>query len=135
MSEGKSIGLQLESTRPLSRAERRAQAARIHGEEEPADQTPTPATPPKPQDVTPTPKANPDTTEQQGSSGSVKLKPRRRATKGPFSTQLQVATLARIEWITRRGYVLTDTVDDAINAYLDAANIPRPDENGHMPPS
>lgn len=133
MSEGKSIGLQLESTRPLSRAERRAQAARIHGEEEPTDPTPAPAqvVPPQPQDVMP--KANPDTTEQQGSSGSVKLKPRRRATKGPFSTQLHVATLARIEWITRRGYVLTDTVDDAINAYLDAANVPRPDENGQMP--
>lgn len=129
MSEGKSIGLQLESTRPLSRAERRAQAARIHGEE-PADQTPTPEPTSQPQELTP--KANPDTTEQQG-SGSVKLKPRRRATKAPFSTQLQVATLARIEWITRRGYVLTDTVDDAINAYLDAANVPRPDENGQMP--
>lgn len=134
MSEGKSIGLQLESTRPLSRAERRAQAARIHGEEETTDVPQTPATPPQPPQVTPKP-ATDDTSEQQQGSGSVKLKPRRRATKGPFSTQLQVSTLARIEWITRRGYVLTDTVDDAINAYLDAANIPRPDENGQMPPS
>ncbi|WP_268956935.1 hypothetical protein [Mycolicibacterium mageritense] len=41
--------------------------------------------------------------------------------------------MARLEWITRRGYVLTDTVDDAINAYLDAANVPRPDQHGQMP--
>ncbi|MGV9408328.1 hypothetical protein ACWDOP_00320 [Nocardia sp. NPDC003693] len=52
------------------------------------------------------------------------LPARKQPGKRPFSTQLRPDTLARIEWIRRHGYVINDTVDDAINAYLDAAGVP-----------
>lgn len=58
---------------------------------------------------------------------------RRTRRKGPFSTQLQLSTLARLDWVVQHGYVLTDTVDAAINAYLDAAGVPVPDTEGRMP--
>ncbi|MBF6411451.1 hypothetical protein [Nocardia farcinica] len=69
-------------------------------------------------------------------SAKIDLPPRRgrrQRSKGPFSTQLQLTTLARLDWVVRQGYVLTDTVDAAINAYLDAAGVPRPDADGRMP--
>ncbi|MGV9823375.1 hypothetical protein [Nocardia xishanensis] len=69
-------------------------------------------------------------------SAKIALPPRRSRrgpAKRPFSTQLQISTLARLDWIVREGYVLTDTVDAAINAYLDAAGVPTPDAEGHMP--
>jgi len=53
------------------------------------------------------------------------LRTRRGTAKRPFSTQIQPSTLWRLEWIRRNGYSITDTVDDAINAYLDAAGVPR----------
>ncbi|WP_328664669.1 hypothetical protein [Nocardia salmonicida] len=71
-------------------------------------------------------------------SAKIALPPRRgrrRGSKRPFSTQLESATLARLDWIVNQGYVLTDTVDAAINAYLDAAGVPRPDAEGDMPDS
>ncbi|MFJ2839995.1 hypothetical protein ACIO52_31935 [Nocardia sp. NPDC087230] len=58
---------------------------------------------------------------------------RRGPAKRPFSTQLQVSTIARLEWIVTQGFVLTETVDAAINAYLDAAGVPAPDNEGRMP--
>ncbi|MDO2391852.1 hypothetical protein QRB37_23875 [Mycobacterium avium subsp. hominissuis] len=63
----------------------------------------------------------------------MRLKARQRKAKNPFATQLHPGTLARLEWIKARGYAITDTVDDAINTYLDGAGIPRPDENDRMP--
>ncbi|WP_257000469.1 hypothetical protein [Mycobacterium avium] len=63
------------------------------------------------------------------------LRSRKKREKRPFATQLRAGTIARLEWIMRRGYVITDTVDDAINAYLDSAGIPKPDENDRMPES
>ncbi|MGK8491864.1 hypothetical protein [Nocardia asiatica] len=63
---------------------------------------------------------------------SVTLPTRRHHGKRPFSTQLRPETLARLEWVRRRGYVLNDTVDEAINAYLDAAGVPRADQNGDI---
>lgn len=65
----------------------------------------------------------------------VSLPPRRsrRATsKRPFSTQLRPSTVGRLDWIVSQGYVLTDTVDAAINAYLDAAGVPPADEFGRI---
>jgi len=38
--------------------------------------------------------------------------------------------VARLEWVRARGYVITDTVDAAINAYLDSAGVPQPDQLG-----
>ena len=58
---------------------------------------------------------------------------RRGPVKRPFSTPRQPPTMARLDWISGQGFVLTDTVDAAINAYLDAAGVPRPDAEGHMP--
>ena len=63
----------------------------------------------------------------------VRLKARQRKAKNPFATQLHSGTLARLEWIKARGYVITDTVDEAINRYLDNAGIPKPDRNDRMP--
>lgn len=63
----------------------------------------------------------------------VRLKARQRKVKSPFATQLHAGTLARLEWIKAHGYVITDTVDEAINRYLDDAGIPKPDRNDRMP--
>jgi hypothetical protein len=130
----KPSGLEVGSTRPLSRAERRAQAARVTAAEEaPAAPTAATSTPPQLDDDTP---PAPVATPNQGHESpepSVQLKPRQRKAKNPFATQLHSGTLARLEWIKARGYVITDTVDDAINTYLDGAGIPRPDHNDRMP--
>lgn len=136
----KPTGLQVGSTRPLSRAERRAQAARVKADE--ADETPTAnetptehepqntAIPPAPPVVT---APDDEATQPTQPAEPVRLKARQRKVKSPFATQLHSATLARLEWIKARGYVITDTVDDAINSYLDDAGIPRPDHNDRMP--
>ena len=132
----KPSGLEVGSTRPLSRAERRAQAARVQPEQTPAAPA-AEATSPQPDDKTPPPlpaSAAPTPNQDQESAElAVRLKPRQRKAKNPFATQLHSGTLARLEWIKARGYVITDTVDDAINTYLDGAGIPRPDHNDRMP--
>ncbi|WP_071289018.1 hypothetical protein [Mycolicibacterium llatzerense] len=132
----KPSGLEVGSTRPLSRAERRAQAARVQPEQTPAAPA-AEATSPQPDDENPpsrpasaAPTPNHD---QESAELAVRLKPRQRKAKNPFATQLHSGTLARLEWIKARGYVITDTVDDAINTYLDGAGIPRPDHNDRMP--
>lgn len=132
----KPSGLEVGSTRPLSRAERRAQAARVQPEETPAAPAVEADTSPQPDDETPSaPSAAAPTPTQDHESAepAVRLKPRQRKAKNPFATQLHSGTLARLEWIKARGYVITDTVDDAINTYLDGAGIPRPDHNDRMP--
>lgn len=133
----KPSGLEVGSTRPLSRAERRAQAARVQAEETPAASAAGPGAAPQSDDETPSaPAAAPTTPSQDRESAepaAVRLKPRQRKAKNPFATQLHPGTLARLEWIKARGYVITDTVDDAINTYLDGAGIPRPDQNDRMP--
>ena len=133
----KPSGLEVGSTRPLSRAERRAQAARVQAEETPAEPAAEPGAAPQPDDGNPSaPAVAPPTPSQDRESAepaAVRLKPRQRKAKNPFATQLHSGTLARLEWIKARGYVITDTVDDAINTYLDGAGIPRPDHNDRMP--
>lgn len=136
----KPTGLQVGSTRPLSRAERRAQAARVKADETSAANE-TSSTEYQPQDSEiparpAAPVATPpgdETTQPPQPAEPVRLKPRQRKVKSPFATQLHSGTLARLEWIKARGYVITDTVDDAINSYLDDAGIPRPDHNDRMP--
>ena len=125
----KPAGLQVGSTRPLSRAERRAQAARVT-----ADETAPAAPEPQNTDIPPAPVATPPDGEQEARQAEpVRLKARLRKVKSPFATQLHAGTLARLEWIKTRGYVITDTVDEAINRYLDDAGIPKPDRNDRMP--
>lgn len=125
----KPTGLQVGSTRPLSRAERRAQAARVT-----ADETAPAAPEPQNTDIPPAPVATPPDGEQEARQAEpVRLKARLRKVKSPFATQLHAGTLARLEWIKARGYVITDTVDEAINRYLDNAGIPKPDRNDRMP--
>lgn len=124
----KPTGLQVGSTRPLSRAERRAQAARVTADETPAaPDTSTEHEPPS-SEIPPAPVVTPP-----GETEPPRLKARQRKVKSPFATQLHAGTLARLEWIKAHGYVITDTVDDAINSYLDDAGIPRPDHNDRMP--
>ncbi len=105
----------------MSRADRRAQAARVR----PADSAPAELARP----VSP-----PATAEEYGgvpvAGDRVQLHPRRREGKRPFATQLRPGTVARLEWVRARGYVITDTVDAAINAYLDSAGVPQPDQLG-----
>lgn len=128
----KPAGLQVGSTRPLSRAERRAQAARVTADDTPT-QTPTPAeSEPQDAEIPPAPAVT-DGGEKAHPTEPVRLKARQRKVKSPFATQLHAGTLARLEWIKTRGYVITDTVDDAINRYLDDAGIPKPDRNDRMP--
>jgi len=133
----KPTGLQVGSPRPLSRAERRAQAARVTADDTPTTATEPPApapAEPEPQDaeIPPAPVVT-DGEEKAQPTEPVRLKARQRKVKSPFATQLHAGTLARLEWIRTRGYVITDTVDDAINRYLDDAGIPKPDRNDRMP--
>ncbi|SKS11008.1 Uncharacterised protein [Mycobacteroides abscessus subsp. abscessus] len=132
----KPSGLDVGSTRPLSRAERRAQAARVKAEEAPEAMATQVSAPPRPNEETDeAPSAPPAAPNQRNESAepAVRFKPRQRKAKNPFATQLHSGTLARLEWIKARGYVITDTVDDAINTYLDEAGIPKPDHNDRMP--
>ncbi|KQH80031.1 MULTISPECIES: hypothetical protein [Mycobacteriaceae] len=130
----KPSGLEVGSTRPLSRAERRAQAARVQPEEALAALAVEAGAAPQPADRTlPSTPAAPSQDHESAEPTAVRLKPRQRKAKNPFATQLHSGTLARLEWIKARGYVITDTVDDAINTYLDGAGIPRPDHNDRMP--
>ena len=125
----KPAGLQVGSTRPLSRAERRAQAARVT-----ADETAPAAPEPQNTDIPPAHVMTPPGGEQATQpTEPVRLKARQRKVKSPFATQLHAGTLARLEWIRAHGYVITDTVDEAINRYLDDAGIPKPDRNDRMP--
>lgn len=127
-SAAKPAGLQVGSTRPLSRAERRAEAARVQAEEAPS----AAAGPPQQDNAGPTHPVTPGQ-ENEAAEPPMRLKARQRKAKNPFATQLHPGTLARLEWIKARGYAITDTVDDAINTYLDNAGIPRPDHNDRMP--
>ncbi len=132
----KPTGLQVGSTRPLSRAERRAEAARVKAQEAPATPAAALSPPPQDNDVPPVPAATPEQENEPNEAVEplpVRLKARQRKAKNPFATQLHSGTLARLEWIKARGYVITDTVDEAINVYLDNAGIPRPDHNDRMP--
>ncbi|KMO71120.1 hypothetical protein [Mycolicibacterium chlorophenolicum] len=131
----KPAGLQVGSTRPLSRAERRAQAARVTAEETTVNETASAAPEPQNTDI---PTVAPGVTSPGGEQEAqpiapVRLKARQRKVKSPFATQLHAGTLARLEWIKAHGYVITDTVDEAINRYLDDAGIPKPDRNDRMP--
>lgn len=66
-------------------------------------------------------------------AAAVELPVRKGVGKKQFGTQLHASTIARLEWIKKRGYVISKTVDDAVNAWLDSAGVPRPDEHGRMP--
>lgn len=129
----KPTGLQVGSTRPLSRAERRAEAARVKAQEAPAAPAAALSPPPQDNDGPPVPVVSPEQENEAVEPLPVRLKARQRKAKNPFATQLHSGTLARLEWIKARGYVITDTVDEAINVYLDNAGIPRPDHNDRMP--
>ncbi|MFD9615335.1 hypothetical protein ACFWWS_38875 [Streptomyces sp. NPDC059083] len=59
---------------------------------------------------------------------------RAKSEKRSFSTQLRRDTLLRLDWVMKHGFVLTETVDAAVNAYLDAAGVPYPGMDGAMPP-
>lgn len=137
MNAAKATGLNVESTRPLSRAERRAAAARVHPEQHPAgggtpasgseaDAQHSPPVAPPPPPIEP---AQIPTPQSDEASPPIALKPREKPGKRPFATQLRPSTLARLEWVKARGYAITDTVDAAINQYLDAVGIPPADEN------
>jgi hypothetical protein len=131
----KPSGLQVGSTKPLSRAERRAEAARVKAEEAPTPPTPPTAAAshaPQHNEIPPAPVITPDE-GNESAEPPVRMKARQRKAKNPFATQLHSGTLARLEWIKARGYVITAVVDDAINTYLDNAGIPRPDTNDRMP--
>ncbi|WP_146251415.1 hypothetical protein [Nocardia tenerifensis] len=64
---------------------------------------------------------------------AVELPVRKNVSKKQFGTQLHASTITRLEWIKKRGYVISKTVDDAVNAWLDSAGVPRPDAKGKMP--
>lgn len=124
----------VDSTRPQSRAERRAEAARIHAEREAAEQAavgeqerPTTLVEPSAPQI-PTGPAIPTVP-------TIAIPMKKRGDKRPFSTQLRGETTARLAWLVAQGGVLTDVADAAITAYLDAAGVPRPGPDGNMPPN
>ena len=126
--------MQVGSTRPLSRAERRAQAARVTADETTVNETAPAAPEPRNTDTPPAPGVtSPDGEQEAQPTEPVRLRARQRKVKSPFATQLHAGTLARLEWIKAHGYVITDTVDEAINRYLDDAGFPKPDRNDRMP--
>lgn len=139
-------GINMPSTKPQSRAERRAEAERIRAEQQaaPAEApavvdgvvessqdpespqvTTAAARPPRPEEKDHNPVPTPPTP-------TVSLPMKARTSKRPFATQVQASTLGRLEWARRQGAILTDTVDAAINSYLDAAGVPPADENGNV---
>jgi hypothetical protein len=127
----KPAGLEVGSTKPLSRAERRAAAARVTAGVGTTAGSAVNGPPIEPHaDISALATSN---QSEPAATPPVQLKARQRKAKSPFATQLHAGTLARLEWIKARGYAITDTVDDAINTYLDNAGIPRPDQNDCMP--
>lgn len=117
---------EVDSTRPLSRAERRAAAAKVKGSANTDTELDAAAAPDGThQDTAPAAPVH------AGPSVSIPL--RRKADKRPFSTQLRGETVTRLAWLVEQGGVLTETVDAAITAYLDAAGVPRPGPDGTMP--
>lgn len=120
MNAARATGLNLpSSSRPQHRGDLREAAARVR----PSTTTDTtPATQPEPA---------PATTTAAAPAVSIPLK--RKKNKRPFSTQISAETSARLDWLIKQGAVLTDTVDAAITAYLDAAGVPRPSPDGSMP--
>lgn len=102
---------EVQASKPLSRAQRRAEAARLNSDNQQG----------KPEGI------EHDTgTQAPQPARPIQLKSKTRTAKTPFATQLYPETVARLDWIKARGYLITETVDDAINAYLDQAGIPKP---------
>lgn len=118
---------EVDSTRPPTRAERRAAAAKVQSSAKP-DTEPDTVAPTAPAEQQATAPAAP---VQAGPAVSIPMK--KRGDKRPFSTQLRGETTTRLAWLVEQGGVLTDTVDAAITAYLDAAGVPRPGPDGTMP--
>lgn len=122
-------GLPLPSSRPPSRAARREEAARLQAEQEAAaaaaaeQETATVAAA---EPAAPQPSTAP-------AAPTIAIPMKKRRDKKPFSTQLRGETVTRLTWLVEQGAVLTDTVDTAITAYLDAAGVPRPGPDGSMP--
>ncbi len=120
-------GLPLPSSRPPSRAARREEAARLQAEQDAAaaaaaeQETATAVAPAAPQPST------------APAAPTIAIPMKKRRDKKPFSTQLRGETVTRLTWLVEQGAVLTDTVDTAITAYLDAAGVPRPGPDGSMP--
>ncbi len=121
-------GINVPSTRP-TRGERRREASRVH----PTGVEPGPEEPAPTHDQTNTERGATEVetaaTEKKVPSMTLPLK--KKPAKRPFATQIRPSTAGRLEWIRRQGYALTDTVDDAINAYLDAAGVPQFDDSGN----
>ncbi|MFD3431326.1 hypothetical protein [Nocardia fluminea] len=133
----------VDSTRPQpqSRAERRAEAARIHAEqaaEQAAaveqEQPATLAGPSAPQ-IPIGPAIGSGAPAILTGPPTIAIPMKKRGDKRPFSTQLRGETTARLAWLVAQGGVLTDVADAAITAYLDAAGVPRPGPDGTMPPT
>ncbi|MBW0270053.1 hypothetical protein ATM97_02820 [Nocardia sp. MH4] len=130
MNAAKAAGLPLESSRPPSRAARREEAARLQAERDAADAAREAASATTPAAV---PAATQPSTDPAPAAPTVAIPMKKRGDKRPFSTQLRAETTTRLAWLVEQGGVLTDTVDAAITAYLDAAGVPRPGPDGTMP--
>ncbi|MBF6358438.1 hypothetical protein IU449_28485 [Nocardia higoensis] len=120
MNAARATGLPIES----SRAARREEAARLKAEQDAADTA---------RAATTAPAAPQPSTDPLPAAPTIAIPMKKRGDKRPFSTQLRVETTLRLAWLVEQGGVLTDTVDAAITAYLDAAGVPRPGPDGTMP--
>lgn len=117
------------STRP-TRGEKRREASRVHTES--ATQGPEePTTTNDRTEDTSAAAAAQTTPSQEKKVPAMTLPVKTKPIKRPFATQIVAETAIRLDWVRRQGHSLTDTVDEAINTYLDAAGVPRFDINGN----
>ncbi|MFC9898549.1 hypothetical protein ACFVMC_33070 [Nocardia sp. NPDC127579] len=115
----------LSSTRPMSRAARRAEAERIRLEQERQAEAGGNGTAELDDQLD----ADIQLLHEPGEP-TVQLPLKRAKRKVPIATQIRRETEARVEWAQARGAALTDLVDAALNAYLDAAGVPQPGPDG-----
>lgn len=128
-------GISEHSTRPSRRAAREQSTGLgsmlSSGKDEAQAAVPASAAPPSPQPAGPTSEAGaPERPSEQApvaaasrlSAAAKKIK------KVPFSTQIEIDTEKRVEWLIRnKGYKKTDITGDALDALLDTLGVPSAD--------
>jgi hypothetical protein len=125
--------MDMPSSTRRSRRERREEAERVKPSPAPEDSDEPAAAAPEPEKPEPEKKEKPTVTAETTTRPQpVSLVSKTKPAKRPFATQLRPSTVARLDWIRRQNFSITDTVDDAVNAWLDAAGVPPADEHGEI---
>ena len=134
----KTPGITPQSTRP-TRRQAREQATSLAAVVAPIsnpDPMPTPPAPRvEPEPKAPTePAAEPKTSQKStvtpsGGGAGKRLTAPKRTPKVPFSTQIEIGTARRLDWLVReRRYKLTDITGDALDELFDKLGVPTADD-------